>query len=388
MRILVAFDKFKDALGAEEACQLVARALQESMPAPDLDLCPLTDGGEGFSRILTRAAGGKLHRVGVTGPLGSNVNGEFGSVSKKNLTSAVRSQLGIPADSGGRVGIVDMASASGLALLPPEERNPWKTTSRGTGELLLAAANQGADLLLLGIGGSATSDLGLGCLQALGLQVWNHQGKEMEIVPPDCWDAMDRVTGILPAGFPGIRVACDVTNPLLGERGAVRVYGPQKGLKPKDLGRFETLTATVARRLLQLSGGGDESLIIPGTGAAGGTGFGLMVFAAAKLVPGAELVSAWLDLPRRIQAADVILTGEGRFDRSSLEGKGPAALVGRALAAGKKVHVFAGSIEPGLKIPTGLILHAVSPPDLPLEKALAGTGERLAQAIQAVDWAA
>jgi len=388
MRILVAFDKFKDALGAEEACELAAQSFRKIRFAPDLDLCPLTDGGEGFARILTQAAGGTLHRLGVTGPSGKIVEGEFGLVPWRGLAPMVRSRLEILPGKEGTLGVVDMASASGLALLPPEERNPWKTTSRGTGELLLAAANQGADLLLLGIGGSATSDLGLGCLQALGLQVWNHQGKEMEIVPPDCWDAMDRVTGILPAGFPGIRVACDVTNPLLGERGAVRVYGPQKGLKPKDLGRFETLTAAVARRLLQLSGGGDESLIIPGTGAAGGTGFGLMVFAAAKLVPGAELVSAWLDLPRRIQAADVILTGEGRFDRSSLEGKGPAALVGRALAAGKKVHVFAGSIEPGLKIPTGLTLHAVSPPDLPLEKALAGTGERLAQAIQAVDWAA
>ena len=384
MRILVAFDKFKDALGAEEACQLVARALQESMPAPDLDLCPLTDGGEGFSRILTRAAGGKLHRVGVTGPLGSSVNGEFGLVPKKNLTSAVRSRLGIPADAEGRVGIVDMASASGLALLSAGERNPWKTTSQGTGELLVAAASQGADLLLLGIGGSGTSDLGLGCLQALGLRASNRDGQEMKDLPPDRWQEIDQMTGSCTSGFPGIRVACDVTNPLLGERGAVRVYGPQKGLPPRDLERLEAVTAMTARRLLKLTERGEECLEIPGTGAAGGIGFGLMVFAGAQLVPGSELVSAWLDLPRRIQAADVVLTGEGRFDRSSLEGKGPAALVNRALAAGKKVHVFAGSVEPGLKIPEGLAIHVLSPSGLPLQKALPQTGERLAQAVRQI----
>ena len=388
MHALIAFDKFKDALGAEEACEVVARSFQKIRFTPDLDLCPLTDGGEGFARILTQAAGGTLHRVGVSGPLAKRVEGEFGLVPWEGLAPVVRSRLRIPADREGMIGIVEMASASGLALLSPEERNPWKTTSRGTGELLVTAANKGADLLLLGIGGSGTSDLGLGCLQALGLQAWNHQGEEMEVVPPDCWDGILKVTGALPSGFPGIRVACDVTNPLLGERGAVRVYGPQKGLFPRDLEKFEAITATMAQRLLRLSGRGTEFLEIPGTGAAGGIGFGLMVFAGAELVPGADLVSDWLDLPKRIGAADVILTGEGLFDRSSLEGKGPAALVARALELGKRVHVFAGSVESGLKIPAGLRVHAISPPDLPLEKALASTGERLAQAVRAVDWTA
>ena len=262
MRILVAFDKFKDALGAEDACQVAAQAFQESTSVPDLDLCPLTDGGEGFSRILTRAAGGKLHRVGVTGPLGSRVDGEFGLVPKKSLTSAVRSWLGIPADSKGMVGIVDMASASGLALLTTGQRNPWKTTSRGTGELLVAAAKQGADLLLLGIGGSGTSDLGLGCLQALGLQAWDRHRQEIKNLPPDRWGEMDQLTGSINSEFPGIRVACDVTNPLLGERGAVRVYGPQKGLPARDLERLETVTAMTARRLLKLTERGEECLEI------------------------------------------------------------------------------------------------------------------------------
>jgi len=167
----------------------------------------------------------------------------------------------------------------------------------------------------------------------------------------------------------------------------VQVYGPQKGLAVTDLDAFETLFAAMARRLFQLSGRQGDYFGIPGAGAAGGIGFGLMVLAGAELVRGSDLVSEWLDLPERIRSADVVLTGEGRFDRSSLEGKGPAALVARALELGKKVHVFAGSIEPGLKIPSGLTVHAVSPPDLPLEKALPQTGERLIQAVQAVDWA-
>jgi len=387
MRALIAFDKFKDALGAEEACRLVAHVLRERRPSPDLDLCPLTDGGEGFARILTRASGGTMHRVGVTGPLGKKVDGEFGLVPWRNLLPEVRSRLGI-VDREGVIGLVEMASASGLALLSAQERNPWKTTSRGTGELLVAAAKKGADRLLLGIGGSATLDLGLGCLQAMGLRAWNREGEEIRLLPPDQWDRVHRLTFAPLPYLPKIHVACDVVNPLLGERGAVRVYGPQKGLRSRDYERFESITAQMARSLLPLSGRGAEFLILPGTGAAGGIGFGLMVVAGAELVTGSDLVSDWLNVPRRVAAADVILTGEGRFDRSSLEGKGPAALVGRALGMGKKVRVFAGSVEPGLKIPEGISVVAISPGDLPLEQALQQTGERLTQAVQAVDWAA
>ncbi|NDD57284.1 MAG: glycerate kinase, partial [Verrucomicrobia bacterium] len=337
------------------------------------------------ARILTEAKGGALHGIGVMGPRGKTVEGEFGLVPWQGLTPGVRSRLKIPSGKEGALGLVDMASASGLALLSVEERNPWKTTSRGTGELLVAAANKGADLLLLGIGGSGTCDLGLGCLQAMGLRAWSRAGKELKTLTPDQWDAVDQLTFDSLSDFPKIRVACDVVNPLLGERGAVRVYGPQKGLLSRDLEKFESITAKMARRLLQLSGRGAEFLEIPGTGAAGGLGFGLMVVAGAELVPGSDLVSAWLDLPQRVRAADVILTGEGRFDRSSLEGKGPAALVAQALEVGKKVHVFAGSVEPGLKIPVGLSVHAISPPDLPLETALRQTGQFLAQAVSSAD---
>lgn len=388
MRVLVAFDKFKDALGAEEACRLVGETLRLRKPGTVLDLCPLTDGGEGFARILSLAAGGSGHRCPVTGPLGNAVEGEFGLVPWSHLSPEVRTRLGISPGRDGILGVVDMASASGLTRIPLQDRNPWKTTTRGTGELLLAAVEKGADLLLLGIGGSGTSDLGLGCLQVLGLQAWDSQEKEIPVLTPDQWGRVANFTGTLRRNFPPLRVACDVTNPLLGARGAVQVYGPQKGLPSHDLEAFASLTEAMAQKLLQSTGRPRDFLEIPGAGAAGGIGFGLMALAGAGLVSGSDLVSDWLDLSGKIRKADVVLTGEGRFDQSSLEGKGPAALVRRALAGGKRVHVFAGSVEAGLDLPAGLSVHAISPPNLSLPQALGRTGEFLVQAVSAADLSA
>ena len=388
MRVLIAFDKFKDALGAEEACHLVGETLRLRKPRSVIDLCPLTDGGEGFARNLSLAARGSWHRHRVTGPLGNSVEGEFGLVPWSHLSPEVRTRLGISPSQEGVLGVVDMASASGLALIPPKDRNPWKTTTRGTGELLLAAAEKGADLLLLGIGGSGTSDLGLGCLQVLGLQAWDSQEKEIPVLTPDQYDRVAKFTGTLRRNFPPLRVACDVTNPLLGPRGAVRVYSSQKGLLSQDLEAFASVTEAMAQKLLQNTGRPRDLLEIPGAGAAGGIGFGLMALAGAGLVSGSDLVAAWLDLPGKIRWADVVLTGEGRFDQSSLEGKGPVALVRQALAAGKRVHVFAGSVEPGLDLPVGLSVHAISPPNLSLPQALGRTGEFLVQAVSAANLSA
>ena len=385
MRVLVAFDKFKDALGAEEACRRVGQALHHRNPGTIIDLCPLTDGGEGFARILTRAVQGELVFQKVSGPLGRPVDGEFGLVPWSRLSPGVRLKLGIPTNREGLLGLVDMASSSGLARMAPGERNPWKTSSRGTGELCVAAAERGADLLLVGIGGSGTSDLGLGCLQALGLRAWDSEEKEIPVLAPHQWDRVAKLTGSLPGNFPKIRVACDVTNPLLGQRGAVRVYGPQKGLPPSDLLPFEKATELMAQKLLQSTGRPQEILEIPGSGAAGGIGFGLMAFAGAEMVAGSDLVSVWLDLPVKIRSADVVLTGEGRFDRSSLEGKGPSAVMRLALDSGKKVHVFAGSVEPDLPLPAGLSVHAITPRGMALPEALGRTGELLARAVSATD---
>lgn len=385
MRVLLAFDKFKDAIAAEEACQVVAKALGRNFPDLRIDPCPLTDGGEGFARILTRAVQGELVSQKVSGPLGRSVDGEFGLVPWGRLSPGIRVRLGISAKREGLLGLVDMASASGLARMAPGERNPWKTSSRGTGELCVAAAERGADLLLVGIGGSGTSDLGLGCLQALGLIALDPGGSDVGHLSPDQWEQVFRLEGGLPPRFPGLRVACDVTNPLLGPRGAVRVYGPQKGLPPSDLLSFEKATERMAQKLLAKKAKPAELMELPGAGAAGGIGFGLMVWAGAEMVSGADLGMEWLDLTARVHAADVVLTGEGRFDRSSLEGKGPSAVMRLALASGKEVHVFAGSVEPDLSLPAGLSVHEITPQGMALPEALGRTEELLARAVSAVE---
>lgn len=388
MRVLLAFDKFKDAIGAEEACRLAAQAFNQAHPDVVLDFCPLTDGGEGFAGILTRSLQGEFVRQNVSGPLGRMVEGEFGLVPFHRLAPEVRRHLGMLDHQEGVLGVVDMASASGLARIPKKYRNPWKTSSRGTGELCLAAAQRGADLLLLGIGGSGTSDLGLGCLQALGLRGRDGEGREISNLCPEQWKNVVVLEGTLPPGFPPMRVACDVANSLFGPRGMVRVYGPQKGLRAEDLSSFEKEAEIMAGRLLEKTGKSTKLLETPGTGAAGGIGFGLMVWAGAEMVSGAELVLDWLDLPARIRVADLILTGEGRFDQSSMEGKGPSAVTRLALAAGKWVHAFVGSVEKGLVLPSGLSLHAITPEGMPLTEALGRTGELLKRAVLAADWRA
>ena len=385
MRVLLAFDKFKDAIQAEEACRLAGVALGQRYRNVVMDLCPLTDGGEGFAGILTRSLQGKFVHQNVAGPLGRPVEGEFGLIAFHQLTSEVRGLLGIADHQEGILGVVDMASASGLARMAKKERNPWKTSSRGTGELCLSAVQRGANLLLLGIGGSGTSDLGLGCLQVLGLCARDREGREISNLCPAQWKNVSVLEGDLPPAFPPMRVACDVANPLVGLRGMVRVYGPQKGLSAEDLAPFEKNVELMAGKLLKKVGKSKDLMEIPGAGAAGGIGFGLMAWAGAQMISGAELVLAWLDLPARIRAADVILTGEGRFDQSSLEGKGPSAVTNLALAAGKKVHVFAGSVEKGLIPPPGLSLHAITPKSMALSKALSRTGALLQRAVLAAD---
>ncbi len=387
MRILVAFDKFKDALSAEQACAAACRALRQGHGNWETDACPLADGGDGFARILTAAAGGRRQHVTVTGPRGDPVRAAFGMVPWRGLPAAARASLALPGEPppGGLVAIVEMAAASGLALLPPARRDPWSTTTFGTGELLAAAIARGAVAIVLGVGGSATNDLGVGALAALGLQ-FRPAGAptrrpDVRLPVPAQWPRLGRIAGALPPDLPPIRIACDVSNPLLGPRGCVAVYGPQKGLRPADARRLEEHTTGMARRLARHFGRPAALMKSAGAGAAGGLAFGLMAATGARLVPGSDLVAAWLSLDARIRAADMVLTGEGSFDESSLEGKGTGAIVARAAALGRPAHVFAGCIAPALRGWPGL--HAITPPDLPLATALRRTPRLLRAAIRA-----
>ncbi len=382
MRVLLAFDKFKDCLTAPAACAVAAAALRERHPDWALDACPLADGGEGFADILTRAAGGTLHTETVTGPRRQPVKAAFGLVPWTSIPAGACALLDLPPRAAGRpVAVLEMAAASGLALLGPAERDPWATTTAGTGELIRAAAAAGAGAVLLGVGGSATHDLGLGALAALGLRTVGANGAALADPIPRHWAEATGFAGTVDPALPPLRIACDVTNPLAGPRGAAATYGPQKGLQAQDLARLDAGTVRLARALCAHCGHPESLAETPGAGAAGGIAFGLMAAARAQLLPGFDLVAAWLDLETRLAAADLVITGEGRFDASSLQGKGPGAVAARALARGKRVLVLAGQAavpEP----PPGLVARSISPPGLPLADALREAPERLAAAVR------
>lgn len=379
MRVLVAFDKFKDSLAAPAACAAAAAALRRVRPDWEIDVCPLADGGEGFAVLLTQAAGGELRSVRVSGPRDEPVDATFGLVAAAKLPAAARPLLG--ADEGDTIAVVEMAQASGLALLAPSARDPWQTSTRGTGELLRAAMAAGATRIVLGVGGSATHDVGLGALSVLGLSCHEVSGAVVARPVPHTWAAVASVSGAIDPALPPLLVACDVTNPLMGTFGAANVFAPQKGLRPEDFTRLEYMTGRMAALLTAHAKKHPLLCETPGAGAAGGLAFGLMCAAGAKLQPGAELVAAWLGLDARVAAADVVLTGEGRFDASSLTGKIPADLVRRALAAGKGAHVFAGAVAAELP---GASLHAITPAGQSGAAALAAADLNLRAAIEKV----
>ncbi len=386
MRALVAFDKFKDALSAADACRITADALRVLQPGWQIDSCPLADGGDGFAEVLTRAANGQLRRARVTGPLGTPVEADYGVVPIANLGPEVCALLGIPKPQspGGNsstVAVIEMAQASGLALVPPAQRNPWRTTTRGTGELILAAVRDGVAAIVLGVGGSATHDVGLGALSALGLTAHAADDGLIAHPIPETWAALAKVGGRLAANLPPLFVATDVTNPLMGTFGAANVFGPQKGLLEEDFTRLEYMTGRVAAMLCTHAGKHPLLCETPGCGAAGGLAFGLHCVADAKLVPGFDFVSAWLGLEARLAAADVVLTGEGSFDASSLQGKAPGEVARRAHALGKKVHVFAGRVTTP---PEGFHAHPITPPGTDLAEALRRAPQNLVRSVQSV----
>jgi glycerate kinase len=384
LRVLLAFDKFKDALTAREACELAARALGDRHGDWQLDLCPLTDGGEGFAEILVGAAGGTLVPIKVEGPRGAPLTAPVGLVSPAMIPPAALARLGLeaPPSPGGKIAVIEMASASGLALLVPALRDPWRTSSIGTGQLIRAAADLGATGVLLGVGGSATHDLGLGALSALGFGFLAADGRPLQPPVPATWDRLIRVGGRLAASIPPIRIACDVDHPLLGPRGAAATFAPQKGLRAADYDRLEAESGRLAALLCAYAGQPADLAGRPGAGAAGGIAFGLMAAAGARLLPGSAVVAAWLDLEARLAAADLVLTGEGRFDASSWEGKGPGAIAARARALGKPVRVYAGLVDlPRPSDDPGLVFHAITPVGTPLPQALADTAVNLGGAL-------
>jgi glycerate kinase len=364
MRIIIAPDSFKEALSAPEVCEAIARGIRQVDPNADIECIPLADGGEGTVQTLIAATGGTLNRSTVTGPLGEAVHAEWGMLGDGTNTA-----------------VIEMAAASGLALVPPDRRDPTRTTTRGTGELILAALDAGALRILLGIGGSATTDGGAGAAQAVSVTFLDAEGNAL---PTGLSGGMlGRVARIEMnhrdpriARTP-IRVACDVDNPLCGPRGAANVYGPQKGAdadQVKILDRNLSHLADVIERDLQRSVRG-----VPGAGAAGGLGAGLLAFFHATLEPGIRLVLDVLHFAERIRGADWIITGEGRLDEQSMMGKVIDGVGHAGRAAGVPVVALVGAAGPGAERTLDVLdrYEVITPEGFPLPDALARTAEHL-----------
>jgi glycerate kinase len=360
MRLLIAPDKFKGSLTALAAAQAIARGFRAVYPEAQVDLAPIADGGEGFTAALTAALGAQWISRTTEDALGRPIEARYAWMEAEKLA------------------ILDMSEASGLWRLKPAERHPLSATTRGTGLLLRDAIERGARRVLLGLGGSATTDGGAGLAQALGYRFLNDAGGEFVPQP----GTLARLDGIEPPAvlaLPEIIAACDVQNPLLGERGAARVYGPQKGANPQTVEALEFAMRRLADVCAKSLDGDFRDT--PGAGAAGGLGFGLLTFCKAGIRPGFDIVAETMRLDERIAAADLVITGEGRLDDQTLDGKGPAGVALRARAAGKPVIAFGGAVTEAAEragIFDALIPIPTHP--MPLEEAMAGAESLLERA--------
>lgn len=343
MRILAAFDKCKDSLTAGEICALAKKTIQKISSTIDVEEIPITDGGEGFAELLTKCKSGDFHHTHVKDSLGREIDAPIGLVPASSVDVDLLKFMNLPKS--GKLAVVEMSSAAGLSDLKMEERDPWSTSSYGVGQLLLQAAELGVVGILLGIGGTSTNDMGVGALSALGVKFSTKDNGSIAFPNPAIWSKIDRVSIDNLYQLPPIRIACDVNNPLLGENGATYQFGPQKGL---SLDQKQEMEIALERMSELLSSAFQKSYDIreePGTGAAGGMGYGLSLGYNVEFIPGFSLVKEWFEIESKIKDTDLILTGEGRFDKTSLHGKGPYELIRMASEFNKKVILLAGSID-------------------------------------------
>jgi glycerate 2-kinase len=372
MKVIVAPDKFKGSLSAAAAAEAMARGVLSALPDALVDRVPMADGGEGTVDALVAATGGQIREATVAGPLGEPVRARFGLLGD------------------GKTAVVEMAAASGLVLVPADQRDPLRASTTGTGHLLLAAIGAGARRIIVGIGGSATNDGGAGLAQALGFRLLDGSGAPL----PPGGGSLGRLARIDGSGrdrrLEGVEiaVACDVDNPLCGPQGASAVYGPQKGATPETVAELdENLRhlAKIVERDLNCS-----ILDLPGAGAAGGLGGGLVAFAGGRLERGIDLVIRAVGLADRLHGAHLCLTGEGSLDASSAFGK---TAVGVARLARKQecpVLALAGMVGAGAEAVLDQGINAyfsICAGPLTLEQSMAGAGPLLeratAQALRA-----
>lgn len=328
MKLVVAPDSFKESLSAPEVAAAIARGWSRARPLDEILLRPMADGGEGTVDAVLAATGGERRECAVRGPLGAPVQAHWGWLEEG-------------------AAVIEMAAASGLHWVAPQQRDATRTTSYGTGELIRAALEAGARKIILGLGGSATNDGGMGLLQALGVRFLDERGQPLG----DGGAALAGLHAIDLAGLDPrlagveVEVAADVNNPLCGEHGASTVFGPQKGASPEQVRLLDAALARyaeVAARTL-----GQDHSLFPGVGAAGGLGFAARAFLKARFRPGVELVAEVSGLAEALEGAGLAITGEGRLDEQSLHGKTPIGVARLALEAGVPLIALAGSLGKG-----------------------------------------
>ena len=367
MKVVIAPQGFKGGISGLEAAQAIARGVAAAVPDAETVLAPVADGGDGTLNALVDATGGQVFNQTVTGPLGQPLEAQWGVMGDGNTA------------------VIEMARASGLALVPQRRRNPRITTTVGTGEILKEALDQGFTRVIVGLGGSATNDGGAGMAGALGARFLDANGRPL----PPGGAALSRLASIdTSALHPGlgevsIVAATDVTNPLCGPDGASAVFGPQKGASGEVVSELDAALANFAR-IVQRDVGVDVA-DRPGAGAAGGLGAGLMAFAGAQLQSGIDMVCQVLDFDSHLAGADLVITGEGRADRSTIFNKAPVGVARHAQAHGVPTVLLAGGLGPGHEELYGHGIAAVlciADRPMSFEQSLNRTGELLESAAE------
>jgi glycerate 2-kinase len=373
-RVVVAPAPFKGALPASSAARAIAAGVRLALPGAVTVALPVADGGEGTLEALVAATGGRRRGVTVSDPLGRSVEAALGELA-------------------GGVAVIELAQAAGYERLTDRERDPEVTTTRGVGEMIRAALDLGLRRIIVGLGGSATTDGGLGLALALGVRALDAAGEPLagrgsDMARVACIDLSGRDPRL---DDTAIQVACDVDNPFHGPRGAACVFGPQKGADPDGVARLDRGLASLAGVIRETTGTDLQAL--PGAGAAGGAAGGLAALLGAELTPGAPLVLDALGFAERLEGADLCITGEGRLDETSAGGKAPVAVAGACAAAGIPCVALCGSVAlgPGAVRRLGFTAAmAIGRAMRPLPDALAAAEEDLAAAAAAVAsiWAA
>ncbi len=332
MKIVIAPQEFKESLRGIEIAQAMREGVSRVWPDAETLLVPVADGGDGTLQSLVDASGGELMTAIVDDPLGRPIEAVWGALGD------------------GRTAVIEMARSSGLALLKPEERDPLVTTTYGVGQLMSLALDAGYRRLIIGIGGSATNDGGAGMAQALGASLLDANGKEL-VRGGGVLANLNRVdvSGLdARLSETKIDVACDVNNPLCGETGASAIFGPQKGADAETVAYLDNALNRYGN-LLQRDLSRDV-MEVPGAGAAGGLGAGLMAFTDAQLRPGADIVIDALDLDTKLEGASLVIVGEGQTDRSTIFHKAPVAVAQKAKSAGVPVIAISGSLGDGYEL--------------------------------------